>query len=370
MSIRRNLTTSTDHTTGRRRLGKSKSFELSSPDPISVHRDIPSKSFRTSTSSKVICDVLGGLSLLNRSNSMRCTSGIRFLDSSTHRSLESFRHSIRSNCHSTASSDTCSFGDDDDDTTTDSESDDSSFLSSDDDDSSSCTQDANEVINTGKEAKTNGFVLSLDEIKSMREGHVVTEVGFSPVKKSKMLSIDCMSSVHPKETYKQIIMEEVGNFTQKSYLTVRKDFFVKGDEKTHTLELMTAVRQGDITTIRKVAKKGYNLQCCNKFNETIVHTAARRGQYDVLEYLTRKAGVSLRVCCDTGRTPLHDAAWSTTPNFRSVTLLLQDCPDFLGLSDSRQYTPLDYVPRSAYSAWNQFLMENRTLLIPKGLPSN
>ena len=355
----RNLSSFKDPVAGRY-LSKSKSFDECSPDHNPIRGVIPSRSLRPVASSNILGDLLGGLSLLN--HSVRSTSGIRFLDASTHRSLESFRNSVRSSCHSKSSCDSWSYDDED---TTFSESDDSSSISSDD---SSYTEDILEEVNAVDDSKTNGFCLSMEEIKNMRQGNVLTEIEISPNNGRKFLSVKEIDSMHPKETYKLILLEETGKFTEKSYNAVRKDFFVKGDERAHTIELMTAARQGDLKSIRQLHKKGLNLQCCNRFNETIVHTAARRGQFEVLEYLSNKVGVSLRVCCDTGRTPLHDAAWSTTPNFQSVTLLLQDCPDLLGVSDSRQFTPLDYVPRSAFGAWNRFLSENRTLLIPNGLP--
>jgi Ankyrin repeats (3 copies) len=359
--MNRTVSSPKDYLAGRY-LTKSKSFDECSIDRSSDRCSLSSRSLRPVSSNILLGDLLGGLSLLN--HSAHNTSGIRFLDASTHRSLESFRNSVRSSCHSKSSCGTWSCDDED---TTYSESDDSSSISSDD---SSYTLDNNKEVVEVEDVKSNGFCLSIEDIKAMRQGNVLAEIEISPKKEGKTLTISEISSKHPKETYKQILIEETGAFVQESYRAVRSDFFVKGDEKAHTIELMTAARQGDLKTIRQMHKKGLNLQCCNRFKETIVHTAARRGQFEVLEYLSKKAGVSLRVCCDTGRTPLHDAAWSTTPNFRSVTLLLQDCPDLLGVSDSRQFGPLDYVPRSAYAAWNQFLNENRSLLIPKGLPLN
>jgi Ankyrin repeats (3 copies) len=360
MYMNRSLSSSKDRVSGRH-LSKSKSFDECFSDHNPPRGLLTSRSLKPVSSHIKICDLFGGLSLLN--HSVHSTSGIRFLDASTHRSLESFRNSIRSSYHSNSSCGTRSFDED----TTYSESDDSSSISSDD---SSFAQDISEEVVLVDDVKSNGFCFSLEEIKAMRQSNVLTEIATSPHKEREVLSISEISSKHPKETYKQILIEETGAFTQESYRALPNDFFVRGDEKAHTIKLMTAVRQGDLKTIRQMHKRGLNLQCCNRFKETIVHTAARRGQYEVLEYLSKKAGVSLRVCCDTGRTPLHDAAWSTTPNFRSVTLLLQDCPDLLGVSDSRQFVPLDYVPRSAYSAWNQFLIQNRALLIPKGLPLN
>jgi hypothetical protein len=77
--------------------------------------------------------------------------------------------------------------------------------------------------------------------------------------------------------------------------------------------------------------------------------------------------VSLRVCCDQGRTALHDAAWTGQPNFDAIRILLLDCPDALLLQDNRNFTPLDFVPKDAHEDWNAFLLANRDLVLPKGM---
>lgn len=314
---------------------------------------------------KTLSDGFGGLTLLNESS--HHGNHLHFVDVSTHKLHESLhKASLRSgSCYSHHSS--CGFVSEDDD-----DDDGSSSCFSSDDDSSFAddhdNDDDNESVDdiVASKDNENGFILSLDEIQKMRLGKTISNVNLSPVK-AKSPAPEPPTCRHPRATYRKILLEETGTFSQRSYLVVPADFFVQGNVNAHTLELLTAVRRGDVETIRRLRAGGHQLQCCNRFNETIVHTAARRGEYGVLQFLIAEAGVSPRVCCDTGRTPLHDAAWTEKPNFRAVALLLNDCPDFLGLSDARKCTPLDYIPRSAYAEWNHFLEENRTLLIPKRL---
>jgi len=54
---------------------------------------------------------------------------------------------------------------------------------------------------------------------------------------------------------------------------------------------------------------GTNLQCANRFGESLIHMACRRSHRDVVSFLVNEAGVSLRVRDDYGRTPFHDACW-------------------------------------------------------------
>jgi Ankyrin repeat len=93
----------------------------------------------------------------------------------------------------------------------------------------------------------------------------------------------------------------------------------------------------------------------NKFGETIVHAACRRGSIPVLSFLLSH-GAPLQVCCDAYRTPLHDACWTSTDHPGPLLdLILDACPDLLYILDARGFTPLQYVPRAQWSVWNDYL---------------
>jgi ankyrin repeat protein len=162
------------------------------------------------------------------------------------------------------------------------------------------------------------------------------------------------------------ILKEQGVPTLTRPAQSLKDFWFPRNTVGYTKELTVAVRNDDLATIRHLHEsKSHNLQCSNKFGESIVHTAARRGTCDILRYMVQIAGVSVRVCCDSGRNPLHDACWTGSPNFELVVLLLKECPDFLLLADTRGYTPLQYAPKETWEEWAVFLRENSGLLLPQ-----
>jgi Ankyrin repeats (3 copies) len=168
----------------------------------------------------------------------------------------------------------------------------------------------------------------------------------------------------PKDTLKNILEEQGLEVKYRKYSDL-PDFFVKCCVNSHSYDLMTAVRQNDMSVIRKLYETGHNLQCSNRFQESIVHAVARRGLPDILTYLMQVAGVSVRVCCDGGRNALHDACWTGNPSWECIRMLLQECPDLLFITDKRNFSPLDYIPKDANEDWNAWLNENKDLLIPR-----
>ena len=178
----------------------------------------------------------------------------------------------------------------------------------------------------------------------------------------------------PKETIQELLQSKHHMTVEfQKYDTVPDGFFVRGyasstSSSELTQQLMTAVRDNDMDTIRHLHEvRQVPMQYANAFQESIIHTVARRGSTPLLQYLMNVAHVSVRVCCDGGRNALHDACWTTTPNFDMITILVQDSPDLLYLCDQRNFTPLDYIPKEAYAIWNTWLQEHTHLLKPKVL---
>ena len=87
------------------------------------------------------------------------------------------------------------------------------------------------------------------------------------------------------------------------------------------MEFVAAVRGSDVKRLRQLALEGRHMNACNKYGESIVHMACRRGFLEVLTFLF-STGAILDVADDFGRTPLHDACWTPEPRFDVVTFLL------------------------------------------------
>jgi len=133
--------------------------------------------------------------------------------------------------------------------------------------------------------------------------------------------------------------------------------------KSYTIEILAAVRSQDISELERMFADGHCMQCCNKFGESILHLACRRGFVDVVKFLVEKAGISINIRDDYGRTPLHDACWVSCPSFDLVEILVRKSPDLLLIGDKRGFTPLQYAKKDSYSKWCQFFTEKKDLLI-------
>jgi len=147
-----------------------------------------------------------------------------------------------------------------------------------------------------------------------------------------------------------------------------ENLFLEITEKNiaaYVSEVVDAFRRNDLDAIKSFHCQGRLLQCCNKFGESVIHLTCRRGSYDILKFLIDEAKVSILVRDDSGRTPLHDACWTSTPNYDLITLLLEHCPDLLLISDNRNFTPLNYVPSVLWTKWSKYLEEKKHLLRPK-----
>lgn len=100
-----------------------------------------------------------------------------------------------------------------------------------------------------------------------------------------------------------------------------------------------------------------NPNACNKFGESVVHVVCRRGNHSILALLL-EAGCSVQICDDFGRTPLHDACWTSQPNFELISMLLDKDPWLLSLKDQRGTTPLGYVKYDSHCRlWIEYLKE-------------
>jgi ankyrin repeat protein len=148
---------------------------------------------------------------------------------------------------------------------------------------------------------------------------------------------------------------------------VADDFFLKMTEEntlSYTSDVIAAVRNQDIESLERLQSTGTNLQCCNNFGESILHMACRRGFTDVVNYLLSKGGISPQIRDDYGRTPMHDAFWSATPNFELVQMLMKKCPDLLLICDVRGQSCLSYAQKTHRPQWCRFLWKNKELINP------
>jgi hypothetical protein len=111
----------------------------------------------------------------------------------------------------------------------------------------------------------------------------------------------------PKETYESIMKDHgVDEVTYRASEILRQDeYFVEGTEVGYSSVLLNAVTKHDLKHVRNHFRVGGNLQCRNRFGESLVHAVVRKGTAEMLDFLIKVGKVSVQVCCDGGRTPVR-----------------------------------------------------------------
>lgn len=174
---------------------------------------------------------------------------------------------------------------------------------------------------------------------------------------------------NPQSYYEYILKSKGCNANTRESLSSDSFFHIHTQEQVDSYDhdIIAAIRSQDIQTLREMHQNGRLLTCCNNFGESLIHMACRRGFTEVVTFLLKEAGVSLRVRDDYGRTPFHDACWTCTPNFELMDILIDTDPDLLLMSDKRGHSPLQYVRREHWPAWMEYLRRKKEALIPRQL---
>lgn len=160
----------------------------------------------------------------------------------------------------------------------------------------------------------------------------------------------------PFDIVKEALSSRGAKCDTKPSMNMEEDFFVKVTEM-YDNEIVNAIRNNDVESLKRLSADGTNLQCGNRFGETLIHLACRRSHKDLVAFLVNDAGLSLRVRDDMGRTPMHDACWRAEPDLELLDMLLDRAPELLMLSDKRGHTPLDYSRREHWPVLVPFLLE-------------
>lgn len=130
----------------------------------------------------------------------------------------------------------------------------------------------------------------------------------------------------------------------------------------YKMEVVTALRTEKVEELKKLHEAGEELQCCNRFGESLLHMACRRSLTDVVKFLVREAKVSLLVKDDFGRTALHFALWTPQPNFELVEFIVEEVPALLSVKDVRGHLPLQYARKEDWNAWCEFFEARKHIL--------
>ena len=171
----------------------------------------------------------------------------------------------------------------------------------------------------------------------------------------------------PAVILKSIIASASTSFTDLDIASETSSLFSKPTEEqivSYDAIKTSAVRSGDISTLRSLMEAGQDLSCCNRFGESLLHMACRRGKTDVVRFLLQEANVSPMIRDDYGKTPYHDACWLPSANYELMELLIQKGdPRVLLTNDVRGHTPFDYARKEQWAGWNEFLQSRKDLIL-------
>lgn len=163
------------------------------------------------------------------------------------------------------------------------------------------------------------------------------------------------------------LMQELGSICKKGYCPKSAKaldhpglfkFCTREQKKYYDNDIIKAVGNRDVDTLRTWHQEGRPLMTSNKFGETILHMACRRGYLEVVAFLVLEARHTLWVHDEQGKTPLHLACHNSKPLFELVDFVIRQDPDLLFIADFRGSMPLDYAPRNTWNDWIVFLQGN------------
>jgi ankyrin repeat protein len=147
----------------------------------------------------------------------------------------------------------------------------------------------------------------------------------------------------------------------------------------YSTDIVMAVRTNNVHKAREIylqkenSQFNYGCNACNRFGESILHIACRRGHMDMVKFLIEEVGLRVdTIRDDYHRTPLHDAFWTPIASYDVVDFLLRqpNVVELLLLTDVRGYTPLDYARSEDRGKWLRFLWERKSILHPTSSSSN
>jgi len=123
------------------------------------------------------------------------------------------------------------------------------------------------------------------------------------------------------------------------------------DIAAYSLEIVIVLRARNLDKLKEFHANGRSLSCCNRFGESLLHMACRRGYTEIVRFMVEEAGVSLWVHDDFGRTPLHYSCWTSEPNLELLDFLMGKAPQMLLMSDVRGHMPMNYVRKEHWKQW-------------------
>lgn len=222
-----------------------------------------------------------------------------------------------------------------------------------------------EVITSSKRTRTEVDVMELSHDIFGKKLKTTTEVAYLPQTLSHAHIVTLSSSI--KSSFLAITKKVLEPGSPMAYLqsivssekATLPGAFTKPTEDqlaAYDVQVVTAIRNSDIDKLKQLHRDGKPMNACNQFGESLFHMVCRRGHVAMVKFMLSCKDVKVDVRDDFGRTPLHDACWTTTPNFEVMEILLNASGiELLLAEDVRGHSPFCYARREHWSMWVDFL---------------
>jgi len=167
-------------------------------------------------------------------------------------------------------------------------------------------------------------------------------------------------STFPVERSPQDYLNELlrsRGYSTQTYPSLSNGYFSKPSPlqiASYGIELIKAVNKSDSVLLERFLRLGLSPNACNKFGESLLHSACRKASKSCLKTLM-EYNCSVQICDDCGRTPLHDVCWTTEPCFESATMLLDADHRMIFMTDRLGVQPFAYIPKENWAKWIEFL---------------
>jgi len=144
-----------------------------------------------------------------------------------------------------------------------------------------------------------------------------------------------------------------------------KDYFSEVTEEriaAYDIAAVSAARTNDLEALKNLYDDGKRMDCCNRFGESLLHMACRRGFTNIALFLLGDAKLDVRISDDCGRNPFHDICWNPKVSTDIAEAILKIDSTLLLIGDKRGHTPFDYARREDWRVWRELLYNNRDSL--------
>eukprot|EP00752_Nemacystus_decipiens_P017518 g15701.t1 len=178
------------------------------------------------------------------------------------------------------------------------------------------------------------------------------------------------AGTHP-EDFLHSILKQRGYSTEMA--AMKETVFHRAPEPdqvaAYDKAILRAVLDEDEAALERMRVSGRRMDACNRFGDSVLHMACRRGRAVALRFLLRATGPAGVVLSDDfGRTVLHDACWTASPRFDVASAVLDVDTRLLRTLDSRGSSPLQYVPEDQWPLWCAFFESRKEMYWPQLAP--